>query len=142
MRLHKCVSILPALLGVFVLGAPSSSVLAQTATISARLREPVDESSLTVLKGNRHPLAIPSNDRGEVRPDLPMERMVLVLKRDPGRESALERLVREQQDKYSQRRFRRRFIPRSTGTPSAVRFIMQMLQIHKSLRPSRRQSRE
>ena len=103
MRLHKSVSILPALLGVFVLGAFSPCVSAQTATGSAPLREPVDESSLTVLKGNRHPLAIPSNDRGEARPDLPMERMLLVLKRDPGLESALERLITEQQDKSSPR---------------------------------------
>ena len=103
MRLLKSVSILPALLLVFVLGVPSPRLLAQTATIPARIREPVDESSLTVLKGNRHPLAIPVNDRGEVPPDLPMERMLLVLKRDPGLESALQRLITEQQDKSSPR---------------------------------------
>jgi len=103
MRLLKPVPILSALLLVFVFGAPSSCLLAQTPTIPARVREPVDESSRTVLKGNRHPLAIPVNDRGEVPPDLPMERMLLVLKRDPGLESALERLITEQHDKSSPR---------------------------------------
>ena len=103
MRLLKSVPVLPALPLVFVLGAPSPCLLAQTATIPAQIREPVDESSLTVLKGNRHPLAIPVNDRGEVPPDLPMERMLLVLKRDPGLESALQGLITEQQDKSSPR---------------------------------------
>lgn len=103
MRLLKSVPVPPALLLVFVLGAPSSCLLAQTATLPAQIREPVDESSLTVLKGNRHPLAIPINDRGEVPPNLPMERMLLVLKRDPSLESALQRLIREQQDKSSPR---------------------------------------
>jgi len=103
MRLLKPVPIFPALLLVFVFGVPSSCLLAQTATIPARIRERLDESSLTVLKGNRHPLAIPVNDRGGVPPDLPMERMLLVLKRDPGLESALERLITEQHDKSSPR---------------------------------------
>ena len=101
MRLLKPVPILPPLLLLLVPSIPSSCLLAQTAAIPARIREPVDESSLTVLKDNRHPLAIPVNDRGAVPPDLPMERMLLVLKRDPGLESALERLITEQQDKSS-----------------------------------------
>lgn len=64
---------------------------------------PIDESSLVALKGNRHSLAIPANDRGEAAPDLPMERMLLVLKRDAAAESVLEQLLREQQDKSSPR---------------------------------------
>jgi len=61
----------------------------------------IDESSLVVLRGNRHPLAVPANDRGEVAPDLPMERMVLVLTRDAAMESLLQSLLARQQDKSS-----------------------------------------
>lgn len=60
-----------------------------------------DESSLVTLKGNHHPLAIAANDRGEVPPDLPMQRMLLVLQRDPDSESSLRRLIVAQQDKSS-----------------------------------------
>ncbi|MGH9513335.1 MAG: Ig-like domain repeat protein [Terriglobales bacterium] len=61
----------------------------------------IDESSLAVLKGNHHPWANPSNDHGPVAPDLPMQRMLLVFKRDPAEEPALAELLEEQQDKSS-----------------------------------------
>jgi len=61
----------------------------------------IDESSRVTLRGNRHPLAVSANDRGEADPSLPMQRMLLVLKRDPAAQSALDRLVLEQQDKSS-----------------------------------------
>ena len=59
----------------------------------------IDESSLVTLKGNRYPLATAANDRGEVRPDLPMERMLLVLR--PAAEPALRKLIADQQDRSS-----------------------------------------
>jgi hypothetical protein len=62
---------------------------------------PIDESSLILLKGNRHPVATPANDRGEAPPDLPMERMLLVLKREAAAESALQELIARQQDRSS-----------------------------------------
>ena len=62
---------------------------------------PIDETSLVTLKGNRHPLAVPANDRGAVAPDLPMQRMLLVLQRDPANETALQELIAEQQNKSS-----------------------------------------
>ena len=56
---------------------------------------------LVPLPGNRHPFAIPTNDRGRVAPGLPMQRMLLVLKRNPVLEAGLEQLIVDQQDKSS-----------------------------------------
>ena len=61
----------------------------------------VDESQLTTLKGNTYPLARPQNDLGTAPASLPMERMLLVLKRSPEQEFALTRLLDNQQDKES-----------------------------------------
>ncbi|MBV8631143.1 MAG: Ig-like domain repeat protein [Silvibacterium sp.] len=59
----------------------------------------IDESALVTLKGNRHPLANAANDRGEVSPDLSMDRMLLVLR--PADETALRQLIADQQDRRS-----------------------------------------
>lgn len=79
---------------------PCRELGAQTAPRASRIGA-MDESSLVVLNGNRHPLATAANDRGEASPDLPMERMLLVLARDPALESSLLSLLARQQDKTS-----------------------------------------
>src|SRR5271166_4708578 len=61
----------------------------------------VDESQLTTLKGNTHPLARPEFDLGTAPASLPMQRMLLVLKRSPEQETALRKLLDDQQDKHS-----------------------------------------
>ena len=65
------------------------------------ITQPVDESRTTVLKGNTHPLARPEFDLGTAAATLPMQRMLLVLKRSPRQESALRMLLDNQQDKAS-----------------------------------------
>jgi subtilase family serine protease len=65
------------------------------------ITKPVDENQLTVLKGNTHPLARAEFDRGAAPADLPMNRMLLVLKRSDEQENALRSLVDNQQDKAS-----------------------------------------
>src|SRR5882672_8896400 len=54
---------------------------------------PIDESRLTVLKGNTHPLARSEFDLGTAPATLPMRRMLLVLKRSPEQESSLAKLL-------------------------------------------------
>src|SRR5437762_1543913 len=61
----------------------------------------VDGSVRTSLPGNVHPLARAEFDRGEAPADLPLKRMLLVLKRSPEQEGTLRRLMDEQQDKSS-----------------------------------------
>jgi subtilase family serine protease len=89
------------LLCVLAFVCPASPMLAQVPPQAASRIGAVEESSLVVLSGNRHPLATSANDRGEVSSDLPMERMLLVLSRDPAAEADLQRLLADQQDKNS-----------------------------------------
>jgi len=100
MPLHKNI-LVGFVLSAVIFAYPSSRLRAQTTpTVASRIGA-IDETSLVVLGGNRHPLAAAANDRGEVAPDLPMERMLLVLRRDATAESALESLLARQQDKSS-----------------------------------------
>jgi subtilase family serine protease len=68
---------------------------------SARIKEVVDETRRTILRGNTHPFAQPAFDLGTAAADLPMERMLLVLKRSPEQEAALRQLLNDQQTKSS-----------------------------------------
>ncbi|HXW94056.1 MAG TPA: Ig-like domain repeat protein [Terriglobales bacterium] len=86
-------------LAVFALLTPLA--FADQPVVPSRVIEPVDETKLTLLKGNIHPLARRQFDRGLAPPDLPMDRMLLVLKRSLRQESALRTLLDEQQDKAS-----------------------------------------
>src|ERR1700732_4120660 len=72
-------------------------------TVGARplITEALDEGHLTVLRGNTHRLARPEFDLGTAPARLPMERMLLVLKRSSEQETALRRLLDDQQDKAS-----------------------------------------
>jgi subtilase family serine protease len=65
------------------------------------IMQSVDESQLTVLRGNTYPSARPQFDLGTAPATLPMQRMLLVLKRSPQQEAALRRLLDDQQDKAS-----------------------------------------
>lgn len=85
-----------ALLSLIVLRASSQ------ATYSApRINAAVDDSKLTVLRGNTHPLARPEFDHGPAPANLPMQHMLLVLKRSPAQEAALEAFASEQLDPSS-----------------------------------------
>jgi subtilase family serine protease len=90
----------------FILAFAFLSLLPAGATGQAndgqpRIQQALDESKLTVLRGNTHPLARPEFDRGPAPSSLVMDRMLLVLKRSPEREAALEKLLAEQQDRSS-----------------------------------------
>src|SRR5467141_2846241 len=80
---------------------PDSATAAQTAAIPARITQAIDETQLVRLHGNVHPLARPEFDQGAAPPSLPMERMLLILKRSPEQEAALDQLMTEQHDKSS-----------------------------------------
>jgi subtilase family serine protease len=88
-----------SLFAVFII--TSTSGWAQAKLTKSLIAGPVDESRLTILKGNTHPLARPEFDSGAAPPSLPMERMLLVLKRNPEQEAALEQFLDQQLDKSS-----------------------------------------
>lgn len=123
----------------------SSALLAQE-TIAAKaaavpvlltqplISQPVDEGQLTVLKGNTHPLARPAFDLGTAPATLPMERMLLVLKRSPQQEAALRKLLDELQSKGSPN-YHRWLTPTQFGqhfgpSDSDMQMITEWLQSH------------
>lgn len=65
------------------------------------ITQSVDEARVTTLRGNTHPLARPEFDLGTAPATLPMERMLLVLKRSDAQEFSLRKLLDDQQDKTS-----------------------------------------
>jgi hypothetical protein len=86
---------------LFTSGASAEEARSEPSTVQPRIVQPVDETRLTVLKGNTHRMARAQFDQGVAPTDLPMERMLLVLKRSPEQDSALHKLLDDQQDKAS-----------------------------------------
>jgi subtilase family serine protease len=73
----------------------------QTPEAQIRIVDAIDETRVTTLKGNTHPLARASFDKGPVSPDLPMGDLVLVLSRGPEMQAAFDQFVAGQYDKKS-----------------------------------------
>jgi len=98
------------------------------------ITQPVDEAQVTVLKGNTHRLARPEFDLGTAPAPLPMQRMLLVLKRSPEQEAALRKLLDNQQDKASPN-YHEWLTPEQFGqqfgpTDSDMQTITSWLQAH------------
>src|SRR5258708_7460452 len=75
--------------------------LAQQVQPQPLITQPIIESQVTTLKGNTHPLAQPQFDIGIAASILPLQRMLLVLKRSPQQDFALRKLLDDQQDNAS-----------------------------------------
>jgi len=73
-------------------------VQAQSAAV---ITQRVDEGQLATLAGNTRAEATPENDRGIVADNLPMEHMLLQLKRSPASEQAVERFIDQLYDPNS-----------------------------------------
>ncbi|MGH9772549.1 MAG: protease pro-enzyme activation domain-containing protein, partial [Candidatus Acidiferrales bacterium] len=74
---------------------------AQSARVRAQIVQQIDSANRVVLRGNTPPLARAENDRGPSPDSLPLNRMLLVLKRPPQQEAAVRKLLVEQQVKSS-----------------------------------------
>ena len=85
-------------IGAALLGLGSTAIAHAQAT--PRITGEVDSSALVSLPGAVHPWARPEFDRG-VAPENLSGRMLLVLKRSPEQESALQALIASQQDPKS-----------------------------------------
>jgi Pro-kumamolisin, activation domain/Bacterial Ig-like domain (group 3) len=79
----------------------STLAAAQQRYVAPRINEPLDEGRRIVLKGNIHPLARAQFEVATAPPNLRMDRMLLVLKRSSEQETALLKLLDDQQDKSS-----------------------------------------
>ncbi|HEX4147040.1 MAG TPA: protease pro-enzyme activation domain-containing protein, partial [Pirellulales bacterium] len=87
---------LVALFSIVALRTSSQATYSQP-----RITAAVNDAQLTVLRGNTYPLAQPQFDRGPAPASLPMQHMLLVLKRSPAQEAALESFMAEQLDASS-----------------------------------------
>ncbi|AXC15146.1 putative periplasmic aspartyl protease [Acidisarcina polymorpha] len=85
----------------------------------ARITEAVDNSKLTKLKGNVHPLARKANDKGAADSSLAANRMQLILRRSPSQEIALRQFLGALQDKNSSQ-FRKWLTPEQFGAQYGV----------------------
>ncbi len=117
-----------------VLFCLSTLAAAQQRYIRPLVREPVDDRQRVVLKGNVHPLARPEFEVAAAPPDLPMERMLLVLKRSPEQETALLKLLDDQQDRSSPQ-FHKWVTPEQFGqqfgpADSDIQAVTSWLQSH------------
>ena len=102
---------MPRISGTLLSGLMTSAVLlAASAPASSQTRLPaprsrilqaIDETRVTTLSGNSHPLARAEFDQGALADSTPLSRIVLILQRSPEQESALQQLIDEQQDKTS-----------------------------------------
>ena len=89
------------LLPVHAQRADAASSLSQSSAVPSRVLIPVNSESLVQLRGNTPPAARAQFDQGGVDLQLPMNRVVLVLRRSPEQEAALGKLMAEQQDPHS-----------------------------------------
>src|SRR5262249_10068422 len=91
--------------GVLLLAVLSVSLartsFAQATAPRPLITQPILESQVVTLRGNTHPLAQPQFDIGAAPPNLFLQRMLLVLNRDPQQQFALHNLLDDQQDKGS-----------------------------------------
>lgn len=70
-----------------------TTAIAQHASSTARIVNPIDEKQLVTVKGTVHPLANARNDRGSALDEMQLDRMHLVLKRSDSQETALRALI-------------------------------------------------
>jgi subtilase family serine protease len=135
-----------AICGVFLAVISVSLILQRTSAQSSAARSlitaPVDESKLTVLRGNTHPLARAQYDQGPAPASLPMDRMLLVLKSSPEQVAALQTLLAQQTDKTSPN-YHKWLTPQEFGQQFGVsdedlRTITTWLESHgfQSIKPS------
>jgi hypothetical protein len=90
-----------AVLLVALIPFMSARLLGQTSSVPSRIQGAVDNTKLTVLRGNTHLLARPEFDRGPAPASLPLDHMMLVLTRSPQQEASLETLLAQQQSPSS-----------------------------------------
>lgn len=112
---------------------PASSLDGASTTLS-RVTRPVDEADLVTLSGNTHMLARPQFDQGAVDPQLPMQRIMLTLKRSPEQDAALEQLLAQQYDPASSN-FHHWLQPEEFGklygpSDNDIQAVTHWLQIH------------
>ena len=97
----RCAGFLFALL--LLVGAFAPAAVAQTSAGPSQplITQPINEGNLVALSGNTRPEANAANDRGIVSDSLPLQHMMLQLRRPAAQEQALETLIDQLHDPKS-----------------------------------------
>src|SRR5215469_11483171 len=91
----------PLLVLLALITAGLISTPAQTNQARSLVTAPVNDAQMVTRTGSTHPLARPEFDRGLAPDSLPMDNMMLGLRRSPEQDTALATLQREQLDSKS-----------------------------------------
>jgi hypothetical protein len=89
-----------AAIGAIALVAAATSVRAQSPAPHL-ITQAINPANLTTLAGNTRPEANAANDRGMVPDSLPLNHMLLQLRRSDGQEQAFETLIDQLHDRSS-----------------------------------------
>jgi hypothetical protein len=106
MNIRRVIASCTSFLGWFLLSAclavpGRAQAPIQPVHPTAMITEAIDESNLVTLKGSVHPLATPAADQGAAPGSLQLGRTTLVLKRSNLQQTALDKLVNDQQNPNS-----------------------------------------
>lgn len=101
MRMFSAFSLRLSLVVVCVSFTVALSGASSAAGTRPLITQSINPSQTILLRGNTHPLARAQYDRGLAPSNLPMQRMLLVLKRSQEQETALRMVLDKQHDKAS-----------------------------------------
>ena len=96
------VAIVVAISGLAVGSLPiSARALSGATSAPAQITDPINDNEVISIPGNIPPEATAANDRGRVPDDFPLDHLILLLRRSPQRERALDQLIGELEDPKS-----------------------------------------
>jgi len=104
MKNHRSIylSVIFVLTMLLTIAAAPPQAMSQSLPKRVLITQAIDEGARVTLRGNTHPEANARNDRGAVAGDFPMEHMMLLLRRPPELEKALEKFIDQLHDQKSQ----------------------------------------
>lgn len=73
----------------------SARALSGATSAPAQITDPINDNDVISIPGNIPPGATAANDRGRVPDDFPLDHLIVLLRRSPQRERALEQLLGE-----------------------------------------------
>jgi regulation of enolase protein 1 (concanavalin A-like superfamily) len=86
-------SLLVALVWIFAVQFAQAQTADTGRRARPRISRDIDESDSVILSGNTHPDARQENDRGKVKDDLPMQHLLLQLRRSSEQEEAVQKFI-------------------------------------------------
>ncbi len=96
------VAIVAAIGGLAVCSLPiAARALSGATSAPDQITDPINDNDVVSIPGNIRPEATAANDRGRVPDDFPLDHLLLLLRRSPQRERALEQLLGELEDPNS-----------------------------------------